>query len=115
MPYKLGAEKNKETILSVLLKEKRTNPAEMCRKADLEYSQVYPIVNGKQHDMLLSTAKRIANAMNCSLDTCFGDGDMGFRTRLLQRIESEEAKLHDMDANGHIWWNNFKQIVKELQ
>lgn len=33
---------------------------------------------------------------------------------IIERIEHEEAKLHEMDIDGHIWWNKFKDFIKDI-
>jgi DNA-binding Xre family transcriptional regulator len=45
----------------------------LAELADLELYQVSNIVTGMQKDMLLSTAKKICNALNITLDEAFGD------------------------------------------
>ncbi len=115
MSYKITQERKKNnTAISAVLAKRQMSPSDLARKSDLEKAQIYNIVNGIQTDMLLSTAKKIANALGESLDTCFGDGDMGMKNKLLKYIEQQESKLHKMDAEGHIWWNKFKEVLKEL-
>lgn len=32
---------------------------------------------------------------------------------LLDRIDQEVSKLNDLDVEGHIWWNKFRNVVEE--
>lgn len=43
----------------------------LSEMANLEISQICRICNGQQKDMLLSTAKKICNALDISLDEAF--------------------------------------------
>ena len=45
----------------------------VCELADIETYQLTNLASGKQVDCFLSTAKKICNALNCSLDDIFGD------------------------------------------
>ena len=35
--------------------------------------------------------------------------------KLYQEIDKKESELHDMDAEGHIWWHRFRNFLKDLQ
>jgi len=36
------------------------------------------------------------------------------KEEILRRISDEENKLHDEDAEGHIWWNKFREFIKAI-
>lgn len=36
------------------------------------------------------------------------------KQQLLNRITEEESRLNDEDAEGHIWWNRFRELVEEM-
>lgn len=33
---------------------------------------------------------------------------------LIRIIEEFEADLDDLDIEGHIWWNKFKELIQKL-
>jgi len=37
------------------------------------------------------------------------------KKEILKRISAEEALLHDEDAEGHIWWNRFREFIEAIQ
>lgn len=65
--------KKRRTNLRVIIKQKRITQTQLAQLSDLEIYQVSNIVSGKQKDMLMSTAKKICNALNVSLDEAFGE------------------------------------------
>jgi transcriptional regulator with XRE-family HTH domain len=74
MKYKIRKRKIKRiTNLKIILKKKKISQTELAKLSDLEIYQVSNIVSGKQKDILLSTAKRICNALNISLNDAFGE------------------------------------------
>src|SRR3954467_7518056 len=77
------------TKLKSVLVSRKIKPMELAKLADLENSQVSIIVSGLQTDMLLSTAKKICNAIGSDLDETFGDGKQDFKTRLEAYIDNE--------------------------
>ena len=36
------------------------------------------------------------------------------KEEILRRISDEEKKLDDRDANGHIWWNKFREFIESI-
>jgi len=65
--------------------------------ADLETYQVSEIVNGKRYDMLVSTAAKICEALQCSFDEAFGDRFAEMKSdivahRLIDDVEHEEEE-----------------------
>lgn len=33
---------------------------------------------------------------------------------ILRRISEEEKKLNDLDTDGHIWWNRFREFIEAI-
>ncbi len=73
--YKIRKIKKKRsrTNLRVILRERKITQTELAEMAGLEVYQISNIVTGKQKDLLMSTAKKICNALNITLDEGFGD------------------------------------------
>ena len=63
----------KRSNLKMMLHDRKMQQKDLAKLANLETYQVIEYVNGKRDDMLLSTALKICNALNCSLDEAFGD------------------------------------------
>lgn len=63
----------RETKLKKLLKKKGIKQYQLAVLAGMCEWQISNLCNGKQVDILLSTAMRICNALNCTLDEAFGD------------------------------------------
>ena len=42
----------------------------------------------------------------------FYSGAKAYELDLIKRIEEKEKGLDDMDVEGHIWWNKFKEFIK---
>jgi transcriptional regulator with XRE-family HTH domain len=61
------------TKLKRILQEKGINQSKLARMTNLEICQVSNICNGKQKTIYLNTAKRIAKALNMTLDEIFSD------------------------------------------
>ena len=65
--------KKRRTNLKIILRQKKITQTKLAELSDLEIYQVSNIVTGKQKDLLMSTAKKICNALNVTLDEAFGD------------------------------------------
>lgn len=65
--------KKRRTNLRVFLREHKITQTELAQMAGLQIYQVSNIVSGKQKDILMSTAKKICNALSLTLDEAFGD------------------------------------------
>ena len=63
------------TKLRRILKERSMTQAELCKKTGMECYSVSLICSSNKKDMLLSTAKKICKALDCTLDEVFGDND----------------------------------------
>ena len=63
------------TKLRQILKARSMTQKELSEKAGIECYQVSLICSNHNKDILLSTAKKICNALDCSLDEVFGDND----------------------------------------
>jgi len=59
--------------LKRILKEKDITQSKLARMTDLEICQISNICSGKQKTLLLSTAKKIAKALNMTIDELFSD------------------------------------------
>ena len=35
--------------------------------------------------------------------------------KLYQEIDKKENELNELDVEGHIWWNKFRNFLKEIQ
>ncbi len=63
----------RETSLAIICKKKGITQAKLARGANLANDQACDIWNGIQKDMLLSTAMKICNFVNCNLHAAFKD------------------------------------------
>ena len=61
------------TKLKQILTDRSMTQTELCNKTGIEHYSISLICSNKKKDMLLSTAKKICNALNCTLDEVFGD------------------------------------------
>lgn len=61
------------TKLKKLLTEKGISQIQLARKTGMPKCQISKLCTGEQVDILLSTALRICNALNCHFDEAFGD------------------------------------------
>ena len=113
--YTIIDEKNKgkkqETKLSAMMTKRNMGTVVLADKTKLEYGQISNYKSGKQSNMMLDTAKKICNALGTSLDETFGDGQVDFKTKILADINSEIKKLDGRDAEGHLWYNKFKEMI----
>lgn len=65
--------KKKPTRISIVLAQQGLKQKDLVRLCDLETCQVSNIVSGKVTNISLATAKKIAKALNSTLDAVFGD------------------------------------------
>lgn len=65
--------KKRRTDLLVLMRDRKISQTLLALLSDLETHQIQNIVTGQQKDLLMSTAKKICNALDVSLDEAFGD------------------------------------------
>ena len=54
----------RKTSLKEILRRHKINQCELADASDTEYWQISEMCTGKYNDMLLSTSKRICNALN---------------------------------------------------
>lgn len=52
--------------------------------------------------------------LNKELNEIYGGG-IDFRNKLLNKIDDKIKNLHDRDAEGHLWYNKFKNMVIDLK
>lgn len=103
------------TKLNDLLIDKGISQTKLAKDTKLMDSQVSLIVVGIQTDMLLSTAKRICNSLEVSLDELWGEGGVDYKTQVLNYIQNEKEKLDKNDVHGEIWLEKFKRFVLTLK
>lgn len=63
----------RRTNLLVLMRERKVSKTLLALLTGLEITQVQNISTGMQKDLLMSTAMKICNALDVSLDEAFGD------------------------------------------
>lgn len=74
MKYKIRTSPQKrETNLQKILNKKKMTQKHLAKLADLEVYQVSKLCTGLQTDFLISTAKKICNTLDVTLDEAFGD------------------------------------------
>lgn len=112
---KNNSKKRHRTKLNDLLVDKNIKQSVLANSAGLEPSQVSLIVQGIQTDMLLSTAKKICNSLDVSLDELWGEGVVDYKTQTLNYIEREKEKLVKNDVHGEIWLEKFERFVLTLK
>ena len=61
------------TRLKILLAQRGMSQKDLAEIAGLEMYQVSLLCSGKQKNLMLETAKKIAYALGVSLDEAFGD------------------------------------------
>jgi len=113
--YLIIDEKNKgkkrKTKLSVVAANKNFGTVKLAKSTNLENGQISNYLSGVQTNMMLDTAKKICNVLGSSLDETFGEGEIDFKTKLLNKLQLEIMKLDGRDAEGHLWFNKFKDMV----
>lgn len=57
----------------IILRTKKISQKELAQASGLEAYQISNIITGKYKDLLMSTAKKICNALGVTLDEAFGD------------------------------------------
>lgn len=112
---KTGDGKKHRTKIFDALADKGMSQSDLVRETKMMHGQVSLIVQGVQTDMLLSTAKRICNSLNMSLDELWGEGALDYKTQSLKFIEIELAKLDDKDIYGKLWLEKFRDFVIKMQ
>lgn len=118
MPYTINTKKDKKkhkTKLHDLMVEKRISITKLAELSGLERPQISNMVSGLQTNMHLDNAKKICNALGTSLDETFGEGVVDLKNKLLTEIEDKIKKLDERDAEGHLWYNKFKDMVLNLK
>ena len=62
-----------QTLIKKVLKEKKITQRKLADGTGIARSTISEIVSGVQVDMLMRTAKNIANFLGCSLEELFGE------------------------------------------
>lgn len=103
--------KKHKTKLQEIMIEKRINPTKLAEMSGLERPQISNIASGLHTNIFLNNAKKICNALGTTLDETFGEGVVDLKTRLLADIDKKIEKLDERDAEGHLWYNKFRDMV----
>jgi len=69
----LSPRKPRRTKLKQMIQKRGMKQYQLAKLADMQIYQVSQLASGKQTDLMLSTAGRICNALNCTLDEAFSD------------------------------------------
>lgn len=114
MKYVIREKKDKKkhkTKLQDLMIEKRISITKLAEISGLERPQISNIASGLQTNIFLNNAKKICNALGTSLDETFGEGRVDFKTELLADLDAKIKKLDERDAEGHLWYNKFRDMI----
>jgi putative transcriptional regulator len=61
------------TRLKKVLNDKKLSQKELAKLSDVAEYKISQLCAGKSNDLFLSTAKKICDVLNCTLDDAFGD------------------------------------------
>lgn len=61
------------TRLKKVLTDKKMSQKELAKLSDVAEYKISQLCMGKSKDLFMSTAKRICEVLNCTLDDAFGD------------------------------------------
>jgi DNA-binding Xre family transcriptional regulator len=61
------------TRLKKVLNDKKLSQKELAKLSDVAEYKISQLCAGKSKDLFLSTAKKICDVLNCTLDDAFGD------------------------------------------
>lgn len=73
IPYGKTKYHKHETLIKKVLKEKKITQRKLADGTGIARSTISEIVSGQQPDMLLRTAKNIANFLGCTLEEIWGE------------------------------------------
>jgi transcriptional regulator with XRE-family HTH domain len=73
IPYGQTKYPKHPTLIKKVLKEKKITQRKLADGTGIARSTISEIVSGQQVDMLMRTAKNIANFLGCSLEEIFGE------------------------------------------
>lgn len=73
IPYGKTKYPKHDTLIKKVLKEKKITQRKLADGTGIARSTISEIVSGVQVDMLMRTAKNIANFLGCSLEELFGE------------------------------------------
>lgn len=74
MKYKVRLlPEHRVTKLKKLLRARHLSQIQLAQLTGMPKCQISKLCTGEQVDILLSTALRICNALNCNFDEAFGD------------------------------------------
>jgi predicted transcriptional regulator len=79
-----------------LIQMRKTNPAEVARSANLNYTAIYDIIKGKSRSPRLDTISKVAAALNVPIESLFkkieDDDPVNTMVYLYSSLPDEEKK-----------------------
>jgi transcriptional regulator with XRE-family HTH domain len=111
-----GQQKHKkhETRLKKMLRLKKIKQNELAEGTGIAKSTISEIVSGQQVDMLMRTAKNIANFLECTIDELFGEGVIPEKQMILKEIDKAINNLNDEDVTGYVYYRKFHDLVESI-
>lgn len=112
-----GHQKHKkhETRLKKVLKLKKIKQSELAKGTGIAKSTISEIVSGQQVDMLMRTAKSIANYLECTIDEIFGEGVIPEKQMILKEIDKWISNLDDEDVSSYVYLGRFRDFVDSIE
>lgn len=112
-----GQQKHKkhETRLKKVLKLKKIKQSELAKGTGIAKSTISEIVSGQQVDMLMRTAKSIANYLECTIDEIFGEGVVPEKQMILKEIDKWISDLDDEDVSSYVYLGRFRDFVDSVE
>ncbi len=113
--YKIREERRKhETRIKKILKEKGITQKSLANGTGIAKSTISEIVSGLQSDMMMRTAKAIANYLECTIDELFGEGVLTEKQLILKEIDKVINVLDYNDATGYVYYGKFQDLVSQV-
>ncbi len=116
--YKIRTDEEKvkhSTRIKKIFKEKKIKAIHVSKNTGIAQSGLCEIVSGLQTDMLLSTAKKIANYTGNTIDELFGEGIPSQKLFIIKEIDKVISKLHPNDATSFVYWGKFRDFVEAIE
>ncbi len=102
------------TRIKKILKEKGITQKALANGTGIAKSTISKIVSGLQVDILLRTAKSIANYLECTIDELFGEGILTEKQLILKEIDKVISGLNHNDATGYVYYGKFQDLVTQI-
>ena len=115
LEYGQHKHKKHETRLKKVLKLKKIKQSELAKGTGIAKSTISEIVSGQQVDMLMRTAKSIANYLECTIDEIFGEGIVPEKQMILKEIDKWISNLDDEDVSSYIYLGRFRDFVDSVE